>query len=256
MIIKLAFPIILGLTTQLLIILINTFFVGQLSDPNLLAGVGLGNMLINLICFSITQGLNGALETFVSQSFGAKKYSECGIYLNRGKVVDTITMIPIFVIFAFSDRILIAIGQDPSISKIAQRYCCIMIPGVWAQSIFDATTRFLNAQYIVMISLYVQIATLIIHLMLCLLFVRVFDGQDIGVANATNVTYILNMVALEIYCYREPKLSKTYLGLPNKQAFKNMKTYLWIGISGAFLACLEWWVFEIFAIFAGLINEK
>ena len=138
--------------------------------------------------------------------------------MNRGKIVDTITLFPIFVIFAFSDRILIALDQDVDISKIAHRYCCILIPGVWAQSIFDATTRFLNAQYVVMISLYVQLATLLVHLVLCLIFVKVLNGQDVGVAIATNVTFILNMFSLEIYCYCNPRLNKTYLGLPDRSA--------------------------------------
>ena len=51
--------------------LVNTYFVGHLNDPVILAGVGMGNMLINVLCFAVVQGLNGALETYVSQSFGA-----------------------------------------------------------------------------------------------------------------------------------------------------------------------------------------
>jgi len=31
-----------------------------------MAGVGMGNMLINVLAFAIMQGLNGALETLIS----------------------------------------------------------------------------------------------------------------------------------------------------------------------------------------------
>ena len=51
--------------------LVTIYFIGNLNDPALLAGVGVGNMLINVLCFAIIQGLNGALETLVSQSYGA-----------------------------------------------------------------------------------------------------------------------------------------------------------------------------------------
>ena len=101
---------ILGLVVQLLVISVNTYFIGNLNDPNLLAGVGMGNMLINVVCFAIVFGLNGALETFVSNSNGAKKYEECGVFLNRGKFIDSIILVPIFVVFGCSERLLILAG--------------------------------------------------------------------------------------------------------------------------------------------------
>ena len=63
---KLAVPMIFAMLVFLLVQLVNTYFVGHENDPVLLAGVGMGNMLINVLCFAVVQGLNGALETFVS----------------------------------------------------------------------------------------------------------------------------------------------------------------------------------------------
>ena len=107
---KIAVPLIFAMLVFLLVQLVNTYFVGHTNDAVLLAGVGMGNMLINVLCFAVVQGLNGAIETLVSQSFGAKKYDACGIYLWRGKIVATLVMIPIVVIYCFADRILIALG--------------------------------------------------------------------------------------------------------------------------------------------------
>lgn len=129
---KMAAPIILGLFVFIFITNINIYFIGSLDDAQLLAGVGMGNALINVFAFSVTQGLNGSIETFVSSSFGAGKYEECGIFLNRGKFICTVVLIPFFVIFAVSDILLIALGQDPTVSTIARTYCCILIPGIWA----------------------------------------------------------------------------------------------------------------------------
>ena len=131
-VVKLAVPSVIGMLLYLMVQLSNTFFIGNLNEPVLLAGVGMGNMLINVLCFAVVQGLNGALETFVSQSFGSKKLEQCGVYLNRAKFVATTIMIPIIVIYIFSDKILIALQQDKAISIISRRYCCILIPGIWA----------------------------------------------------------------------------------------------------------------------------
>ena len=121
---------------------------------------------------------------------------------------------------------------------------------------FDATSRFLNAQFEIMITLYVQVATLIVHIFLCFFFVKVIDGREIGAAMATNVTYILNLVSLELYCYCSPSLKNTFLGLPDRRAFHNICTYLTISVPAALLCCFEWWCFEILAIFAGLISVE
>ena len=112
MVTKMAIPLVVGMLLYLLVQLANTYFVGNLNEPALLAGVGMGNMLINVLCFAVIQGLNGALETLVSQSYGAKEYEACGIFLNRGKVVASLIMIPIIIIYIFSDKILIALEQD------------------------------------------------------------------------------------------------------------------------------------------------
>ena len=45
---------------------INIVFIGSLNDPTKLAGIGLGNMVLNLFANGILIGVNTALETFVS----------------------------------------------------------------------------------------------------------------------------------------------------------------------------------------------
>ena len=54
----------------ILVQLVNTWFVGNKGDAVLLGGVGMGNMLINVLGFAVIQGLNGALESFVPVAFG------------------------------------------------------------------------------------------------------------------------------------------------------------------------------------------
>ena len=66
MVTKMAVPLVIGMLLYLLVQLTNTYYVGNLNQPILLAGVGMGNMLINVLVFAVTQGLNGALETLVS----------------------------------------------------------------------------------------------------------------------------------------------------------------------------------------------
>lgn len=64
----------------------------------MIAGVGMGNVIMNMLGMAVAFGMNGALETFVSQSFGQGNLELCGVYLNRGRVVMTMFFLPVAII--------------------------------------------------------------------------------------------------------------------------------------------------------------
>ena len=98
---------------------INMFFAGRLNDSAMLAGVGLGTSLLNVACFYPLVGMNGAIETLVSQAFGAEKLKLCGIYLNRGRLINTAIFIPIAMILCCSKQILTLLRQQPEVIEYA-----------------------------------------------------------------------------------------------------------------------------------------
>jgi MATE family multidrug resistance protein len=125
--------------------MITVFYIGRKGDALLLASVGLGNMMVNVLAFAITQGMNGALEYYVSNAYGQRKYKECGQWLNRGKFVATLAFLPVMVMFLNAEWLLLKLGQDPQISKLAKSYLTLIIPGIWSQIMFDATKKFHSA---------------------------------------------------------------------------------------------------------------
>ena len=84
----------------------NIVFAGHLDDPAKLAGVGLGTSLLNVVIFEPLMGMNSALETLASQAFGANELRLCGEYLNRGRMINTVIFVPLFVLMCFSKQIL------------------------------------------------------------------------------------------------------------------------------------------------------
>ena len=164
---KISIPPILSMFFMYFVQLTSIYYVGHLDDAALMAGVGLGNMLTNILCFAITQGLNSALESLISQAYGFGKYRVCGMYLNKGRVIVTTVLIPIALIFFASDSILIAIGQDEEISRISRIYVTCTLPGVWAMTQFDAIRKFLIAQRKSTIPFYTQVITSLLHFVWC-----------------------------------------------------------------------------------------
>ena len=227
----------------------------------------MGNMLVNVLAFAVMQGLNGALETLISQSFGASQdptklekfrlqmRKNCGLFYNRGRFVVSVVMVPIILIFAFSDKILVAIGQDPGVSSIARRYVTLMIPGVWAMGQFDASKKFLSAQYKNNIPVWTQLVTTLLHLGWCQLFIRKMDLRERGAAAATNITYILNLLIVDAWIrIRKNHDFKDMVYWYDRTCYTNLWPYLKIGVPGMLMLCFEWWAFELLAIFTGLLS--
>jgi MATE family multidrug resistance protein len=84
--------------------------VGKLDNTVDLAAVGLGNVILTMCVLSILLGMNTALETMVSQAHGAGHLQLGGEYLNRMRIILTLTFIPITVFLWFAKPILIGLG--------------------------------------------------------------------------------------------------------------------------------------------------
>ena len=78
--------------------MVDLIVLGQLQNPTLLAGVGMGTAIQNVCGISIVIGLNNALETLASQAYGSNDLEICGVYLNRARFILLIVFIPSFLI--------------------------------------------------------------------------------------------------------------------------------------------------------------
>lgn len=73
LVVKLSVGPIVSMMFYMIVQLINTYYIGHTNEPVLIAGVGMGNMLINVLAFATMQGMNGALETLIATTYGASR---------------------------------------------------------------------------------------------------------------------------------------------------------------------------------------
>lgn len=79
--------------------------------------------------------------------------------------------------------------------------------------------------------------------------------REKGAALATNITWIANMVISDtIIRIRKDKDYEYMVFWYNKTVFQDLGMYLKIGIPGMLMLCCEWWIFELLAIFTGLLG--
>lgn len=95
--------------------MINTYFSGHLKEASMMAGVGLGNMTINLIVFSVADSFSSVIEALGSQASCSRNRHLCGVYLNRGRFLAVLNLIPSFVLLLNSKHFYLALGLDSEI---------------------------------------------------------------------------------------------------------------------------------------------
>ena len=141
---KFAFPSIASLLFVMVMQIINTVFINNIDDPYQLAGIGMGNMTINILGYSFILGLNSAIDTFVSHAYGTGNHYMCGVFLNRGRLLVCLAFIPIILLLLQADYFLIRAGTDKEVTRISYQYIRWLMPGVFFFGQFDCVRRYLN----------------------------------------------------------------------------------------------------------------
>ena len=241
--------------TLMLSEVVNLLFIGQLNDPNILAGVGMGNCIQNMCGYSIVVGLNGALETLVSQAYGAKDFDRCGLYLNRGRFVLLLTFSIVFCILSHTEMILIAINQDPKVAKYSQEYVLAYLPGLIMAGLMDGHRRFLNMMNVTQVPLFCLITGVFIHIGCLFIFINKCNYGIQGLGYAGSIANITVYLAALSYTFLDSKLRPT-MKLPDRRTFAldGIWEYYRIGIPNAIMSCFEWWAYEVMTLLAGYIS--
>jgi MATE family multidrug resistance protein len=200
-------------------------------------------------------GLNGAIDTLVSQAFGKKKYYLCGCLLNRGRLIQALFFIPELIILLFTREFLLLLGQEEASAESARLYIYTLLPGMFAMTQFETVRRYLQAMKVFYITMYIQAATMILHCVWCYLLVFNYDLGVTGASIATCITYWLNLILITVYVtYKSGVVEPISWHFPNKDSFVGWGEYLKYGVPAALMLCLEWWSFEIMALFAGMLS--
>lgn len=179
----------------------------------------MGNVLIGALCMAFCFGLNGTLESKVSQAFGSNDHQMCGVWLNRGRMINSCLMIPLSILFLSSGYLLKAVGQDPEISDMACLFTSLMIPGTWAMVQFDATKRYATSQFKTGPPFYTQLITTFFHLIWCYIFIMRMQMTIVGAAIALNLTYFLNMVILDFYISKSADFEQSWIHNHDRRSF-------------------------------------
>ena len=119
-------------------------FAGRFNDETKLAGVGLGCTMNHMLGLCIIYGLSNALDTLISQAYGAGNLTLCGVYINRARVITSIVFIPVTLALMSTKPILLFLGQEPATVDVASTYTKSMIPAIYLLNLVNIQEKLLN----------------------------------------------------------------------------------------------------------------
>jgi MATE family multidrug resistance protein len=107
--------------------------------------------------------MGSAVETLCRQAYGAK-HEMLAMYLQRSMVLLMATGVPLAVMYAFSEPILLQLGQSPEIAGAAVEFAYSLIPQIFAYAANFPIQKFLQTQSIMAPSAYILADSMVLQL--------------------------------------------------------------------------------------------
>ncbi|KFK45051.1 hypothetical protein AALP_AA1G337600 [Arabis alpina] len=232
--------------------LISQAFIGHLG-PTELAAFSISFTVLLRFSNGILLGMASALETLCGQAYGAKQYHMLGIYLQRSWIVLTGCCICITPVYIFSGPILLALGQEERIVRVA-RIIALWVIGVNFSFVPSLTCQmFLQAQSKNKIIAYVAAVSLGVHFFLSWLLMVYFDFGITGAMTSMLVASWLPNVA-QLWFVMCGGCKDTWMGF-SWLAFKDLWPILKLSVSSGGMICLELWYNTILVLLTGGLQD-
>ena len=146
LLLRTSIPVILAYSLQNSLQTFSVLIVGRTS-PEDLATAAFSYMFAMCTAWLIALGGTTALDTLCSSAFtGSKNQHELGILLQRSFFVLGLLYVPICILWFFSEKLFLALGQEPQIARDSAKFLSYLIPGGLGYIYFEALKKFLQAQ--------------------------------------------------------------------------------------------------------------
>ncbi|GAA6221303.1 multidrug and toxin extrusion protein 1-like, partial [Lates japonicus] len=152
-ILRMTGPLLLSRILNYLLPFVVTMFCGRLGNE-VMAGYGLASATINVTTAATGYGLGLACDTLVSQTFGGKNLLRVGVILQRGIIILLLFCLPCWGLLINAQAILLCLGQDPEVARIAQLYITAFLPAVPAMFLHHLQVSYLQNQGIILPQMY------------------------------------------------------------------------------------------------------
>ncbi|XP_034460517.1 multidrug and toxin extrusion protein 1-like isoform X2 [Hippoglossus hippoglossus] len=246
-------PLLLSRILNYLLPFVVTMFCGRLGNE-VMAGYGLASATINITSLATGYGLGLTCDTLVSQTFGGKNLLRVGVILQRGIIILLLFCLPCWGLLLNAQPILLCVGQDPEVARIAQLYITAFLPAVPAMFLHHLQVSYLQNQGIILPQMYAAALANIANVLTNYVFLHWLDLEVSGSAAANTLSQIYICVFLFAYI-RWKKMHVNTWGGWSVESLQEWGSFMKLAIPSTLMKCFEWWVYDLGGFFAGMLGE-
>ncbi|XP_053279272.1 multidrug and toxin extrusion protein 1-like [Pleuronectes platessa] len=245
-------PLLLSRVLNYLLPFVVTVFCGRLGNE-VMAGYGLASATINITTAAVGFGLARTCDTLVAQTFGGKNLLRVGVILQRGIIILLLFCLPCWGLLLNAQHILLCLGQDPEVARIAQLYITAFLPAVPAMFLYKPLGSYLQNQGIILPQMYTAVLANIANLLTNYVFLHWLDLGVGGSAAAYALSQIYICVFLFAYIWWK-KLHVNTWGGWSVESLEEWGSFMKLAIPSTLMTCFEWWIYEFGGFFAGMLG--
>ncbi|WCJ33248.1 MATE efflux family protein [Euphorbia peplus] len=244
-------PMITVVSSLYLINVIALMMVGHLGELPL-SSSAIAISLSAVTGFSLMSGMASALETLCGQAYGAEQFHKLGNQTYSAIFSLILVSVVVSVLWFNMEKLLILMGQNPTISHEAAKFIRLLIPALFANAIFQPLTRYFQTQSLTKAMLISSLVSLSLHIPICWVLVFKSGLGNLGGALAISISNWLNAVFLAFYMMFSSACAKTRVPITS-ELFRGVGEFFRFAIPSALMICLQWWSYELVVLLSGLM---
>ncbi|XP_053176185.1 multidrug and toxin extrusion protein 1-like [Scomber japonicus] len=252
-ILRMTGPLLLSRILHYLLPFVVTVFCGRLGNE-VMAGYGLASATINITTAATGYGLARACDTLVSQTFGGNNLFKVGVILQRGIITLLLCCLPCWALLINTQAILLCLGQDPEVARVAQLYIKAFLPAVPAMFLHNLQVSYLQNQGITLPQMYTSALANIANVATNYVLVHWLDLGISGSAAANTLSQIYLCAFLFAYIWWK-KLHVSTWGGWSVESLQEWGPYMKLALPSTLMTYFEWWIYEFGGFFAGMLGE-
>lgn len=238
-------PMILTFLLQYSLPVASIFTVGHIGKTEL-GAVSLASMTASITGYAVYQGLATSLDTLCAQAYGSGRPHLVGLQLQRMLAFLMLITIPISIIWALGETILLHIVPDPETARLAGLYLKVIIFGAPGYAAFEAGKRYVQAQGLFSVNMYILLICAPLNAFLNWLFVWYLDWGYVGAPIAVSITETILPIMLFLYV-RFIDGYQCWGGF-DRRALKNWTPMIKLALPGLVMVLAEFLAFEVLTL--------
>jgi MATE family multidrug resistance protein len=220
-------------------------------------------MLGNVWMMSVQMFAMGVLfgiDPIVSQAHGRRDGARAGLALQQGLVLCLPIGIATAIVFLFAERGLRLLGQDPELSRMAQSYVLVNLPGLLPFLGFVVLRSYLQGRGIVKQAMWLALGVNVLNALAnWVLIYGNLGAPSLGLEGsgiASSLSRIALFVGMATWIVRGKLHTGAWHGW-TKRALERpgLSEVLFLGVPIGLQFSLEIWAFQVIAVWAGQIGK-